>query len=102
MESGGRSDWPGNIYCGNGDRCRYGVGWHYELGVRHLMGTTRSGSIEARRHVCDKCGKEFIIPLVGKYPYTFYYKHKRYWFCGDHCKRIAEDGLGRRHYVCNT
>lgn len=64
------------------------------------MGTTRAGSIEARRHVCDKCGKEFIVPLVGKYPYTFYYKHKRYWFCGDHCKRLAEDSLGRRHYVC--
>ena len=62
------------------------------------MGT--AATIEGRRHTCDKCGKEFIIPLVGKYPYTFCYKHKRYWFCGDHCKRIAEDGLGGRHYVC--
>lgn len=61
------------------------------------MGT--AATIEGRRHVCDKCGKEFIIPLVGKYPYTFYYKHKRYWLCSEHCKRSIEDELGRMLYA---
>lgn len=97
MESGGRSDWPGNLHYGNGNRCRYGAGWHYRLGACDLMGT--AATIEGRRHVCDKCGKEFIIPLVGKYPYTFYYKHKRYWLCSDHCKRSIENDLGRMLYA---